>query len=85
LARRRKEISEDVRKFPGAGRIVRERSARCVFAFRQLGSFSQSVDPNPELLELAEYLNPNWAWLKAPSRLKKPLQFLFQGLHGTST
>jgi hypothetical protein len=68
-----------------AGRIVPERSARCVFAFRQLGPFSQRVYPKPELLELSEYLIPNWAWLKLQSRLKKPFQFLFQVLHGTTT
>jgi hypothetical protein len=54
-------------------------------AFLRSGNSTRFRDPNPELLELAEYLNPNWAWLKAPSRLKKPLQCLFQVLHGTST
>jgi hypothetical protein len=35
------------------------------------------------LLELSEYLIPNGAWLKLPSRFKKPFQFLFQFLHPT--
>jgi hypothetical protein len=43
----------------------------------------QRVYPKPELLELSEYLIPNGAWLKLPSRFKKPFQFLFQFLHPT--
>ena len=45
----------------------------------------QCVYPKPELLELSEYLIPNGAWLKLPSRFKKPFQFLFQFLHPTPT
>jgi hypothetical protein len=41
----------------------------------------QCVYPKPELLELSEYLIPSEAWLKLPSRFKKPFQFLFQFLH----
>ena len=41
----------------------------------------QGVYPKPELLELSEYLIPNGAWLKLPSRFKKPFQFPFHFLH----
>jgi hypothetical protein len=61
----------------------REISGRCVLPFRKVDSLLQSNYPKPELLKLSEYLIPNRARLKLPSRFKKPFQLLFQFLHPT--